>query len=178
MWDTIQEIFRDNPKKLRVIQAILEFGFCVQEDGKIYSSHGDDFIELPYSKIAQALKVDRRVVIDTVQTILETEELKKIFTGIKVAGPSFREVAKLLGFGVIEIHANPNEVGIIANVTELIKIENVSIRQILADDPELYPEPKLTIITEKPIPNITDKIRLSEIKGIKSISIEIESGKK
>jgi len=169
MWDKIRKIFSENPKKLRVIQSILEFGFCVKEDGKIYCSFGDIFIEIPYSKIAEALQVDRRVVISAVQTLLEKEELKKIFIGIKVAGPSFRDIAKLLECGVVEIRANPHEVGIIANVTELIKNENVSIRQILADDPELYPEPKLTIITEKPITTITDKFL--KIKGIKSVSI-------
>lgn len=169
MWDEIRKTFSENPKKLKVIRAILEFGFCIKEDGKIYSGYDDTFIEIPYSKIAEALQVDRRVVINTVQTLLEKEDLKKIFTGIKVAGPSFRDIAKLLKCGVVEIHANPNEVGIIAGVTELIRDENVSIRQILADDPELYPEPKLTIITAKPITNITDKFL--KIKGIKSVSI-------
>lgn len=169
MWDEIRKTFSENPKKLRVVQALLEFGYCIKEDGKIYSSYGDIFIEIPYSKIAEALNVDRRVVINTVQSLLKNAALKPIFTGIKVAGPSFRNIAKLLGCGVVEIHANSNEVGIIANVTELIKNENVSIRQILADDPALYPEPKLTIITEKPITNITEKFL--KVKGINSVSI-------
>jgi len=169
MWDEIRKTFSENPKKLRVVEALLEFGYCIKEDGKIYSSYADTFIEIPYSKIAEALQVDRRVVINTVKSLLEKESLKQIFTGIKVAGPSFRDIAKHLGCGVVEIHANSHEVGIIANVTELIKNENVSIRQILADDPELYPEPKLTIITEKPITNITEKFL--KVKGIKSVSI-------
>jgi predicted regulator of amino acid metabolism with ACT domain len=169
MWDEIRKTFSENPKKLRVIQALLEFGYCIKEDGKIYSSYADIFIEIPYSKIAEALQVDRRVVINTVKSLLEKESLKQIFTGIKVAGPSFRDIAKHLGCGVVEIHANSHEVGVIAGVTELIKNENISIRQILADDPELYPEPKLTIITEKPVTNITEKFL--KVKGIKSVSI-------
>lgn len=36
----------------------------------------------------------------------------------------------------------------------LIAEQNISIRQILAEDAEIYPDPKLILITEKPIPGI------------------------
>ncbi len=167
MWHKIQEFFGKNPKKLRVVRTILEYGLCISQDRKIYCG----IIEIPYSKIAKALEVDRRVVINTVDLILTDQEMKKFFSKILPAGPSFQEVAKQpdFEFGVVEIYANPKEVGIIARVTDLIAKEEVSIRQILADDPELYPAPKLTIITDKPITDITKKFL--EIPGVNSVSI-------
>ncbi len=167
MWDEIRETFKNNPKKLRVARTILELGLRTGLDKKVYCGT----IEIPYSKIANALDIDRRVVIDTVSKILENDKLKKIFTLINPAGPSFTELAKQVEFefGLVEISAKSETVGIIAKVTELIAMENVSIRQIFAQDPELYPNPKLIIITEKPITDITKKFL--EIPGILSISI-------
>jgi predicted regulator of amino acid metabolism with ACT domain len=165
MWKKIEHFFEKNPKKLKVIRTILELGFCIKEDNKVYCA----MIEIPYSKIASALNIDRRVVINTVELILGEPELKQIFLKIKPAGPSFREIAKEFNFGIIEIHADPNCVGIVANVSALIMKEGVSIRQILADDPEMYPDPKLTVITESPITDITKKFL--EIEGIKSVEI-------
>ena len=167
MWNEIQKIFAKNPKKLEVARTILELGLCIGIDKKIYCGT----IEIPYSKMASALEIDRRVVISTIEKIMEDTQLKKIFTQIRPAGPSFQEVAKLAAFefGLVEISAEPKTVGIIAKITELIAKEGVSIRQILAQDPELYPDPKLIIITEKPITDITNKFL--DITGIKSVSI-------
>ena len=53
---------------------------------------------------------------------------------------------------IVEIRAKPEALGIIAETTTLIAREGISIRQILAEDAEIYPDPKLIIITEKPIP--------------------------
>ncbi|NVM29774.1 MAG: amino acid-binding protein [Candidatus Helarchaeota archaeon] len=167
MWNEIQKIFRKNPKKLEVARTILELGLCISTDKKVFC--GD--IEIPYSKIAKALNIDRRVVISTVELILDHKKLKKIFTKIKPAGPSFMELAKQVEFefGLVEISAESETVGIIARVTDLIAKEGVSIRQIFAQDPELFPDPKLIIITEKPITDITKKFL--EIPGILSVSI-------
>ncbi len=167
MWNEIKEIFRKKPKKLLVVRTILELGLSIGNDEKIYCGE----IEIPYSKLAKALSIDRRVVINTIKLILEHENLKKIFIRIKPAGPSFEEIAKQPDskFGLVEISADPNTVGIIAKVSEIIASEGVSIRQILAQDPELYPDPKLTIITEKPITDITKKFL--EVPGIKKVSI-------
>ena len=167
MWNDIQKLFSKNPKKLKVARTILELGLCIGEDKKIYCGP----IEIPYSKMKHALGVDRRVVIDTAQKILENEQLRKIFTKIKPAGLSFQEIAKQpeFGFGVVEILAEPKKVGIIAQVSAIIAQEGVSIRQILADDPELFPEPKLTIITAAPITNITEKFL--KVDGVNSVKI-------
>ena len=167
MWNKIEKNFSKTPKKLKVARTLLELGLRIGEDRKIYCGK----IEIPYSKIAKALEIDRRVVINTVDLILEDQELKKFFTQIQPAGPSFQEIAKQpeFKFGLVEISAESDTVGIIASVSELIAKEGVSIRQILAQDPELYPDPKLIIITEKPITDITKKFL--EIDGIHSVEI-------
>ncbi|MHA1278669.1 MAG: amino acid-binding protein [Candidatus Helarchaeota archaeon] len=165
MWEKVEKFFSRTPKKLKVIRTILELGCCIKDDKKIYCGP----FEIPYSKIAAPLNVDRRVVINTVELVLKNPELKPIFSKIKPAGPSFREIAKEFNFGVIEIHADPEVVGIIAHVSTLIAKEGVSIRQILADDPTLFPDPKLTIITEKFLE--IDVRKFLEIDGVNSVQI-------
>ncbi|MFX1296961.1 MAG: amino acid-binding protein [Promethearchaeota archaeon] len=167
MWNKIEKIFIKTPKKLKVARTILELGLCIGKDRKIYCGN----IEVPYSKIAKALTIDRRVVINTVDLILNDSELKKIFLQIKPAGPSFQEIAKQpqSKFGLVEISADSKTVGIIASVSDLIAKEGVSIRQILAQDPELFPNPKLIIITERSITDITQKFL--EINGVHSVEI-------
>jgi len=83
---------------------------------------------------------------------LDTEELRNLFLSLRPAGPLMRDVAPYLGFGVVEIRAQPAAIGIIAKTTALISDSGISIRQILAEDPEISPDPKLIVVTEKPIP--------------------------
>jgi hypothetical protein len=71
---------------------------------------------------------------------------------LKPAGPLLRDVAQYLGYGVLEIKAKSEAPGIIAEATVLIAKEGISIRQILAEDADIYPDPKLILITDRPIP--------------------------
>jgi len=123
-------------------------GFRIGIDGQIYCGE----IEIPATKIGATINVDRRVVKDTAKAILQIQELRELFLKLKPAGPLLRDVAPFLGYGVIEIRAKPEAVGIIAEATNLIAKKGISIRQILAEDAEIYPDPKLILITEKPIP--------------------------
>ena len=151
---------------MKVAKTIVELGLHIGEDGAIYCGP----IEIPVMKIARACEVDRRVVNATIKMVLEHPELHKVFTKIQSAGPSFRDVAKHFGFGIIVITADPKTVGIVAKATTLIADAGISIRQVLAEDPELYPEPKLTLITEKPLPgNMIPKFL--KIPGVKGISV-------
>ena len=43
-------------------------------------------VEINISSLAKSIETDRRVVTSTMNTILEDEELKNIFTNIKSAG--------------------------------------------------------------------------------------------
>ncbi|MEN3035297.1 MAG: amino acid-binding ACT domain protein, partial [Candidatus Methanosuratincola sp.] len=60
--------------------------------------------------------------------------------------------APALGYGVVEVRAKSDAVGVISHVTKYISDAGISIRQILAEDPELNPDPKLMIITDTKIP--------------------------
>lgn len=166
MWSKVQEYFKEHPTRLRVARLILELGFRIGEDGKIYCGP----VEIPPIRIARACEVDRRVVNVTVMMILVNPTLRNVFMNIKPSGPFFRDIAKQFGFGVIEITADPKTVGIIARVTTLIADERISIRQIVADDPELFPEPKLTIITEKEVPGRLIP-KFLRVPGVKRVSV-------
>ena len=148
MWKKIKQYFNTAPSKLKVAKTFVELGLRIGNNGKIYCGT----IELTATKIAKSLNVDRRIVKDTAQSILTDETLKRLFMNLKPAGPLLKGVAPYLGYGVIEIRAKPAAVGIIAATSTLIAEEGISIRQILAEDAEIYPDPKLIIITEKPIP--------------------------
>ncbi len=164
MWSVVEGYLKDHPTRLKVAKTIVELGLHVGEDGAIYCGP----VEIPVTKLAKACGVDRRVVNATVKMVLGHRELRNVFTKIQSAGPSFRDVAKHFGFGIIVINANPKTVGIVAKATGLIANAKISIRQILADDPELYPEPKLTIITDKPVPGklIPELLKILGVKGV------------
>ncbi len=71
---------------------------------------------------------------------------------------------------MVEIEAEAGNAGILARSTELISIEGISIRQAHAGDPELEENPKLTLITEKPIKGELINEFL-DIPGVKRVSI-------
>lgn len=148
MWQKIKNFFENSPSQLKVAKLLIEMGLRIGNDGRIYCGE----IEVPATKIGKALGVDRRVVKEMAEAILKTGELKRVFTNLKPAGPLLRDVAQYLGYGVVEIRAKPDAIGIIAEATALIAREGISIRQILAEDAEIYPDPKLILITERPIP--------------------------
>ena len=148
LWKKIKQYFENAPSKLKVSKTFVELGLCIGEEGKIYCGT----IELTATKIAKSLNVDRRIVKETAEAILSDDTLKSLFMNLKPAGPLLKDVAPYLGYGVVEIRAKPAAIGIIAATSALIAEEGISIRQILAEDAEIYPDPKLIIITEKPIP--------------------------
>jgi len=71
---------------------------------------------------------------------------------LKPAGLLLRDVAPYLGYRMVEIRAIPTTIRIIATALALIAEEDISIRQILVEDAEIYPDLKLIMITEKPVP--------------------------
>ncbi|HDN01874.1 MAG TPA: hypothetical protein ENF42_02750 [Candidatus Bathyarchaeota archaeon] len=115
--------------------------------------------------------MDRRTVLKTIKMIEEDPELKTIFAGIRPAGSSLREIAKHLRLGVVEI--TPEDAhcpGILASSASILAERNISIRQAIVDDPELSPEPKLTLIAEKKIPG--DIVpEFLKIKGVSKVSV-------
>ena len=175
MWNNIAKHLQGHPERIAVAKLLVETGLSIR-DGRIYCNQ----IEVTTIRIAQAAGVDRRTVTKTIQTIYtslsfrpisQNNDLNEIFMNLRSAGLSLREIAKHLNFGVLEITPdNPHAVGILAKASTMISEENLSIRQAIVDDPELSPEPKLTIITESQLPgDIIQK--LLEVPGIAKVSI-------
>jgi len=166
MWNRVLKRLESYPARIKVAKAIIELGFRISEDGKIYCGP----VEQSYQKIARALDVDRRVVKETVYTILRDPELREIFKSLRPSGPLLSDVAKHLGFSVIEIYADSKKAGILAKASSIVASEGISIRQAVAEDPDLSPEPKLILVIEKPVSgNALNKIL--EIDGVKKISV-------
>ncbi len=148
MWKEIEQFFSGAPAKLKVAKLMVELGFGINDKGKVVCGN----VEIADTSIAKAVNVDRRVVREAVKDILGNVRMKRIFTGLRPAGSFLKDVAPELGYSVVEIRARPDAVGVIAKATTYIAEAGVSIRQILAEDPDLNPDPKLLIITERRIP--------------------------
>ena len=146
MWQKIINLFQNTPSRLKVIKLFLDIGIRIDADG-IYC--GD--IELSVSKVAKALGVDRKVVLVTAQVIRENNELFEVFSRLKPVA-DISDVARYdkdSFEGVIDIYAFSNSVGIAALATKLLADENISIRYMVARDPELSVESVMTIVTDK-----------------------------
>jgi len=165
MWRQFAKYFNKYPKRRKLAQKLLEYGLKVR-DNKIYCGE----IELSDSKLARAFGLDRRIIIDTIETINENEDLKKVFSNLNPTC-HLKDVAPQMKWGVIEIiPTDPSMPGILADVAKIIAKNNISIRQAIVDDFELSEEPRLFIVTEKQIPGILiPKIR--EAKGVKAVLI-------
>jgi predicted regulator of amino acid metabolism with ACT domain len=144
MWRQISHRLEDYPGRLKVARTLVELGLSVKE-GKVFC--GD--VEQSELKMARAIGVDRRTVRETAEIIESDPILQPVFKGLKPAGPFLPNVARFLGYRVIEIYADPHAVGIVTEASSLISHEGISIRQAVADDPDLTPEPKLTLVVER-----------------------------
>jgi predicted regulator of amino acid metabolism with ACT domain len=166
MWGRIKAIFETHPERLQVAKFLLQNGLSVKGD-KIYVNQ----VEIPTLKIARVVGVDRRTVNETIRAMSLDREIKMAFSKMQSAGPSLKAVAKEMGLGVVEITADdPNKVGILANASRVLAQHGISIRQALVDDPELNPDPKLTLIGNKVIPGKAIPIIL-KISGIAKVSV-------
>jgi predicted regulator of amino acid metabolism with ACT domain len=165
MWRQISDRLKDYPGRQKVARAFVELGLSIKEGNKIYCGG----IELSDVKIARYLEVDRRTVRDTAQLISSDPILKPVFEKLRPAGPFLGDVARFLGYSVIEIYADPHTIGIVAQAASLIAQDNIAIRQAVADDPDLTPEPKLTLVVEKE-PSGTILQRMLRIPGVIKIS--------
>ena len=164
MWNKIKIQLQEYPERLKVARVLIENGLSAKND-KIYLNQ----IEIPPVRIARVAGVDRRTVNETLNTIQTNPELKMIFEEIRPAGHSLKEIAKHLNLGVLEITPiNAKSPGILSNAAMLLNRAGLSIRQAIVDDPELSPEPKLTLIVEKKIPGelIPELLKISDVAKV------------
>jgi uncharacterized protein len=166
MWNKIKTQLQAYPERLKVAQVLIENGLSAKGD-KIFLNE----IEIPPVRIARVAGVDRRTVNETLITIKANPELKMIFEQIRPAGTSLKEIAKHLNLGVVEITpTNAAFPGILSNSATVLNNAGLSIRQAIVDDPELSPEPKLTLIVEKKIPGELIP-EILKIPGIAKVSV-------
>jgi len=153
MWKRILEKLDGYDARIRIVKTFLELGLRIAEVGPHHKPKvmcGE--IEISNTKIARALGVDRRVVKETARLLVDDPELSRIFKGIRPLCASLVPVAKYLGFRVVEINADPHRLGIIAETASLLSTSGITIRQVVADDPDLVPDPKLTYVVEGEVP--------------------------
>jgi len=166
MWNTIRKYLEGYPERLKVARILVENGLSTK-DGKIYLNQ----IEIPPLRVARAAGVDRRTVSETLKVIKANRELELIFEEIRPAGHSLKEISKYLNLGVLEITpVDAKTPGILANSAMILTRAGLSIRQAIVDDPELSPEPKLTLIVEKKIPGELIP-ELLKIKGVAKVAV-------
>lgn len=166
IWNKVMQSLEGYPERLSVAKVLIENGLSVKS-GKIFCND----IEIPPIRIGRMAKVDRRTVAETLRAIDRNSELRKIFAGMRSAGHSLKEIAKHLGLGVVEITPdNARTPGILAKSATLLAEKNISIRQAIVDDPELSPEPKLTLIAETKIPGELIP-KFLKIKGVEKVSV-------
>lgn len=166
MWGKIEKKLSGYPERLKVARVLIENGFRVR-NGKIFCNR----IAISKAEIARVAGVDRRTVTQTIQTIEQDETLRLLFQNLRNAGHSLKDLVKLLGFEVLEIvPTDARTPGILAEAAALLAKRGISIRQAIVDDPELSPEPRLSLIAEGKIPGelVHDALM---IKGVDKVLI-------
>ncbi|SDJ79019.1 hypothetical protein SAMN05216226_10987 [Halovenus aranensis] len=164
MFDEIMDKFADSPSQQQVIRLLLERGFSVNDDGRVVSGG----IEIPNTGIAREVGVDRRVVDTTTDAILDDDELRPIFQNIS-AIPSLMDLAPVLDLTVLTVTVpDAEESGIVAAVTEQIATHDITIRQVISEDPEFTDQPRLYVIIDDELPGnlITDIRELPFVRRI------------
>jgi predicted regulator of amino acid metabolism with ACT domain len=168
MWREIVEYFHDSPQRLKVAQAIVRHGFTIEKPGIIRCGN----IRIPLKAIGDALGIDRRTVRATTEDICQDERLCQFFMRLQPAGPSLEKVREVLGYGVLTIYVeSPANAGILSEVTSIIAGYGIAIRQVLAEDVEIYPEPCLKVITQDPLPGRVIET-LAAVKGVNRVIID------
>ena len=166
MWNTIKKHFEGHPERLKVARVLVENGLSAKNKGIFLNQ-----IEIPPVRLARVAGVDRRTVNETLNEIDADPELRMIFEEIRPAGHSLKEIAKHLNLGVVEITPiDAKMLGILANSAMVLTKGGLGIRQAIVDDPELSPEPKLTLIVDKKIPGELIP-QLLNVKGVAKISV-------
>lgn len=164
MWKRVLERMSSYPARVRVARLMVELGLRVSDKGGVACGP----VEIGDLALARAAGVDRRVVKRTVDLILTDRLLKRIFSGLRPAGALLAPISKPLGFGVVEIRADPSAVGVLAHAARIVADQGISIRQAVAEDPDLFPEPKLILVLEKPLPGeaINSLMRVPSVQSV------------
>lgn len=166
MWSKVRKQFSRQFVRSDVVRKMIECGMRVDRQAKIYV--GD--VEVDYTAIAKAVGVDRRVVKKTAEQIEANEILYTIFSKIKPLGASLVDVVGRLGYTAVIVDANPKAPGIMASVAGILSEEGLVVRQALADDPEMVPSAKMTLVVEGQLSGKALE-RLNALNNVRAITI-------
>lgn len=166
MWSNVRSQFPRQKVRLEIVRKMIELGIRTGEDDRLYVRD----VEIGFSALARAVGVDRRVVKQTVSQIKKTEALKEIFSMMTPAGASLVPIASKLGYSTLIIEADPRAAGVISTVTKVLADHSIVIRQALAEDPDMNPDARLTLVVEG---NVTGDVvtQLERLIPVKSITV-------
>ena len=169
MWDLIYNAFGKYPSQMKIIKYLVNYGFSVNEkfDGEFSLYSGK--VEVRPSSLAEAIVVDKRVVIQVIKKIVDDPKLFEFLKKLKPIADMSSASSKLLDLGIIEIKAeDPSKPGIISSVINVISNRGIGIRQVMVSDPIISDEPVARVVTETPISTeIMGEIK--KISGIDSV---------
>lgn len=166
MWPSVRKQFQRQVVRPDIVKKMIECGFRVGEDDKIYVAD----VEVDYSAVARAVDVDRRVVKQTVRQIRGNPYLNSIFSKTMPMGASLLNVVSQLGYSAVVVEADPRSAGVMAAVAEILSRHGTVVRQAIADDPEMVPDAKMTLVVEGQLPGVAIE-ELNALKMVKSLKI-------
>ncbi len=163
IWERILEVFRGRDRQLEVVKLLIRYGLSVRE-GVVYL----DTVKIPYSSIASALSIDRRVVVEAIKTLEGDSVLREFFTELRPAGPFLIGVSRLLGYTTLIVVPYRDQPGILSSISSILADAGLNIVQVIAEEPHLTDEQKLYIIVEGEVPgDIINRIsRLDIVKNL------------
>jgi len=166
MWPRIRAEFERQVVRPAVVRKMIECGLRVSDDLKLYV--GD--IEVDYLAVSRAVGVDRRVVKQTAEQIHRSPYLYSIFSKTRPLGTSLVDLVTLLGYTAVVVEADPKSPGIMAEVAEILSRHGMVVRQAIAEDPEMVPDAKMTLVVEGQLSGQAME-ELNGLKVVKSIKI-------
>ncbi|MDG6913955.1 MAG: hypothetical protein JRN34_03745 [Nitrososphaerota archaeon] len=166
MWPSIRRQFERQVVRPDIVKEMIRCGMRVSEDEKIYVGK----VEIGFTAVARAVKVDRRVVKQTVQQIRQNRYLFSLFSKTAPLGTSLVDVVNLLGYTALVIQADPKSPGIMAEVAGILSRHGTVVRQAVAEDPEMVPDAKMTLVVEGQLSGQVIE-ELNGLKDIRSIKI-------
>jgi uncharacterized protein len=166
LWSRVSEQFTRQKVRLEVARKMLEYGIRVTQDCRLFIGG----LEVDYSSLARDIGADRRVVKQTALQICDDEFLFAIFSRITPTGASLVPVISRLGYSAIVIEADPRAPGVIAAATSALAKRGIVVRQALADDPDMNPGAKLTLVVEGQVPGSVIE-ELNSMDTVRSITV-------
>ena len=166
MWPSIRKQFERQVVRPEIVRKMIECGMRVSDDEKIFV----DDVEVDYMAVARAVGVDRRVVKSTAHQIRHNRYLYSLFSKTRPLGTSLVDVVFHLGYTAVIIEADPTSPGVMAGVAEILSRHGMVVRQAVAEDPEMVPDAKMTLVVAGQLTGQAME-ELHQLKVVRSIKI-------